>query len=511
MKQEIQFYFAIFLRRIHYFLFVFGVVSISSLTMARILPPSYDATTTLLVESPQIPDNLAASTVDTGSLELLQIIEQRLMTRSNLLNIARKFNVFDDINSMAADQIVQAMRQSTTIRRTGGRGQATMMTISFNSNKANVTASVVNEYVTLLLDDNLEMRSERAGDTLKFFQQEVERLDAELATQSQKILSFKNANSDALPETLSYRLSRQTAIQERISSIGREISGLREQKQRLLEIFEATGRVAGMAGEKLSPEQRQLADLQNELSRALAVFSAENPRIKVLQSQIAQMEAQIGAPMGEDLSAATPKTLLDLQLVEIDTRLEQLETQRSQAQAELDRLTKSIDRTPENSIVLDGLNRDYNNIQSQYNSATSRLATAATGERIEIMAKGQRIVVLESATVPNSPTSPNRILIAAGGTALGAALGGGLVFLLEFMNKAVRRPRDITRRLGITTIATIPYVRTPIELVARRAAFVALFALVVVGLPAALFAIHTYYLPLDLLVDIVINRLGSFI
>jgi hypothetical protein len=79
------------------------------------------------------------------------------------------------------------------------------------------------------------------------------------------------------------------------------------------------------------------------------------------------------------------------------------------------------------------------------------------------------------------------------------------------MNKAVRRPRDITRRLGITTIATIPYVRTPIELVARRAAFVALFALVVVGLPAALFAIHTYYLPLDLLVDIVINRLGSFI
>jgi hypothetical protein len=65
--------------------------------------------------------------------------------------------------------------------------------------------------------------------------------------------------------------------------------------------------------------------------------------------------------------------------------------------------------------------------------------------------------------------------------------------------------------LGITPIATIPYIRTPLELVTRRAVFVALFAFVVIGLPAALFAIHTYYLPLDLLVDMVITRLERLI
>jgi len=86
-----------------------------------------------------------------------------------------------------------------------------------------------------------------------------------------------------------------------------------------------------------------------------------------------------------------------------------------------------------------------------------------------------------------------------------------LVFLLEFMNRAIRRPRDITKHLGITPIATIPYIRTPMELVLRRAVFVALFALVVIGLPAVLFAVHTYYLPLDLLVDKLVTRLEKLI
>ncbi len=511
MKKEIQFYTAIFLRRIHYFLLVFGIVAASAISVSRLLPPVYDATATLLVESAQIPGSLAESTVNTSSLEQLQIIEQRLMTRSNLLDIARKFNVFSDSGAMTADAIVKAMRDATTIRRTGGREQATLMTISFKSNKAVVTASVVNEYVTILLRDNLAMRAERATDTLEFFEQEVQRLDAELAAQSQKIIAFKNANADALPETLTYRLSQQTSLQERMASFAREISGLREQKQRLIEIFEATGRVSAPIAENLSPEQRQLASLQSELNSALVIYSPENPRIRLLQAQIAQLESQVGALPTVGDQRTTPQTLLDLQLVQIDTQIEQLEAQNAQALAEQERLSETIDRTPANAIVLDGLERDYENIQMQYNSAVGRLATAATGERIELLAKGQRIAVLESATVPSKPSSPDRAKIAAAGIVLGAAAGGALVFLLEFMNQAIRRPRDITKKLGITPIATVPYIRTPMELVLRRAIFVGLFALVVIGLPAILFAVHTYYLPLDLILDKVVTRLEEFV
>ena len=53
--------------------------------------------------------------------------------------------------------------------------------------------------------------------------------------------------------------------------------------------------------------------------------------------------------------------------------------------------------------------------------------------------------------------------------------------------------------------------RTPLELVARRAAFVGLFVLLVIGVPALLYGVHTYYLPLDLIYDRIASRLGTIL
>ena len=77
MKATISFYITLFLRRVHWFILIFGIIAAASVTIARILPPVYLASTRLLVEPPQIPSQLAASTVQTSAQEELQSIEQR--------------------------------------------------------------------------------------------------------------------------------------------------------------------------------------------------------------------------------------------------------------------------------------------------------------------------------------------------------------------------------------------------------------------------------------------------
>ena len=47
----------------------------------------------ILVETPQIPEELAASTVRTPAFEQLQIVQQRLLTRGHMLDIARRLDV----------------------------------------------------------------------------------------------------------------------------------------------------------------------------------------------------------------------------------------------------------------------------------------------------------------------------------------------------------------------------------------------------------------------------------
>jgi hypothetical protein len=200
--------------------------------------------------------------------------------------------------------------------------------------------------------------------------------------------------------------------------------------------------------------------------------------------------------------------MLDVQIADIDTRMALLEEERVKILDDLAVLKDSIDRTPANQVALDSLTRDYNIIQQQYNTAVDKLSKAAAAEETEVRSKGERMSVVEPATEPSRPSRPNRMFIAGAGTAAGAFMGIALIVLMELLNRAVRRPTDLINSFGITPIATIPYMRTPREMMMRRMAFVAILAVAVLGIPAMIYAVHVYYEPLDIIIGKVAAKLG---
>jgi len=528
MKPDLRYYLSVLFRRLHYIALIFLAVTAASAYVALTLPPLYQSTARLLMESAQIPDALAAPTIDTAALEQLQVIEQRLMTRSNLLEIARKFGAVAQAADMAPDEIVAAMRRATTIAKQAGREQATLMTITFDAQSGQIAASVVNEYVTRILTDNMASRTSQAQDTMQFFQQEVERLGADLSTQSARILEFQSQNADALPSTLNYRLTEQSNLQERLAGVQRDIAGLKDQKQRLIEIYRATGQLDTARTTPQSPEVAQLAALELELSQALSVLAPENPKIILLQTRLANLRAQVKAKTvdpaatqdgstdipgttagdGTAFTADAPMTMLQIQTTEIDSRVARLTEESSSIAILLTALTSSIERSAGVAVQLEALNRDYANLQAQYDGATDRLSKASTGERIAVLSKGQRIGVLDGATVPDTPSRPNRVRIILMGAVLGLGLGLGLVGLLELLNTSVRRPVDLERHLNIIPIGTIPYIRTPAEVLRLRLSVAFLVLVILTGLPGAAYLIDTYYMPLDLVLAKISTRLG---
>ena len=143
MSFDIRFYLLRFLRRFHYFLLVAVAVAAVGLTTAAVLPPVYRAEARLLVESPQIPDDLAASTVSTGAPEALQIIQQRLLTRANLLDMAQRLQVYGTGSAagggggaavMSPDKIVEDMRRRTQIDLPDQKAEAAFVSVSFAAN-----------------------------------------------------------------------------------------------------------------------------------------------------------------------------------------------------------------------------------------------------------------------------------------------------------------------------------------------------------------------------------------
>lgn len=507
MNLDLSFYFAVFLRRIHYFILVFALVTASALAAAYLLPPVYTARATLIVESPQIPGQLLPPSVQAAALEKLQIAQKNLMRRVNLLDIAQKLKVFKDIDKMSPDQIVQAMVNNTRINNSAARGAATIMNIEFDAQSGAKAAAVVNEYVTIVLSDDAQTRKTNAEGSVAFFEAEKKRLDGELSAMSAKLLAFQNENKDALPNTLAYRLSQQQLLQDRLAVTERDIATLKDQKARMIALFEATGQLSGTTVNQ-TPEARQLDALRQQLNSSLALLSPTNPKVKQLQAQIDQLSKVVEAQQVPPDAAGTSMSPLDIQIATMDTQIATLEDQRKQLIEQLAVLKDSIDRTPANQIALDAMTRDFQNIQAQYNSAVQKAAQASNNEQVELLSKGERITVVEAASAPDTPTKPNRMKIAAGGVGAGILLGGGLIFLLELLNRSVRRPKDLVKNFGIVPLVTIPYMRTPSERMKRRSGFVALLLLAVVGIPAAIYAVHVYVAPLDYIFGKVAEKLG---
>lgn len=522
MNLDIKFYWKLFWRRLPVMSLFILVCSTLGVITALKLPETWSSSARLLVEAPQIPDDMVASTVRLDAVEQLDIIQQKLLTRANLIDIANQFMVFDNIREMTPDRVVENMQTATRVRRTAGRNRATLLTIQFEASSGQIAANVVNEYVTLVLEENADLRVSRAENTLAFFEQEVARLNQELDTQSSQIATFKSDNVQALPEDQSYRLGRQTLLQERLSRIERDITAATSQRADLVRIFETTGTIrSGPTQRRRTAEEEQLVIAQAELDQALSVYSESHPRVIRLQSRISRLEAIVSAQtsiLASDAAAAetaeagqtvTPEqVMLQATLSEIDGRLEFLSSDMQSTTSELATLQESISRSSAIGIQLSALERDYTNIQARYTAAVNNLNSARMSERIETTAQGQRITVIENANVPREPTGPNRVKIAVTGAAVGLALAMAYFMLLELLNRSVRRPAELVSRFNVTPITVIPYMESRTERLMRRGGILAATTVVLVGVPFTLWYIDTNYLPLEVVVQKGLARLG---
>lgn len=509
-----RFYLSLFMRRLPYFLIALALGTAIGVTVSTLLPPVYVTQARLLVESEQIPGNLAASTVQVESSERLQIIQQRILTRANLIEMANRLGIYANLppdQRMNPDEIVADMRNRIQITVTGGparrgaSGQATLVSVAFRASTGQMAATVANDLVTMILREDVVMRTGTAGQTLDFFAQEVERLDQELARIGARILTFKTENQEALPENLEFRRRQQAMEQDRLVQLQRDRTLLEERRSRLVTLYETTGQVEITNSRNMTPEERQLKSLQDQMNGLLAVLSPTNPRILMLQGQIATLERTVAAQGGADTAGLSA---YEIQLADLDGQIAALTEETTRTEARLAELKAAIDATPRNAIALDTLERDYANIRVQYNQAVANKARAETGDLIETLSKGGRISVIEQAVVPRAPTSPNRPMIAAAGVGGGLALGLALVVLLEFLNSAIRRPVDLTSKLGITPFATLPYLRTRQEIRRRRAVIGLAFLAVLVLIPVGLWAVQTYVMPLDMLFNRLLSKLS---
>jgi uncharacterized protein involved in exopolysaccharide biosynthesis len=212
---DVWHYIAVLRRRVFFLLVPFVVVAAIGFTVTMLLPPIYVAEGKLLVESQQIPTDLVRPTITATAKERIQVIEQRVMTRENLLAIVDKYQMFAwRRGSMSGTQLLDLMRQRASIRPfeldqpRRRDGLTIALTVGFEYEQPDVAMRVANELLTLILNEDARNRTSRAQETTNFLAREVKKLEDDLGAIEAQIAEFKRKHTkDAAAEKSSMTLA----------------------------------------------------------------------------------------------------------------------------------------------------------------------------------------------------------------------------------------------------------------------------------------------------------------
>ena len=535
-------YIAILKRRYIYLILPFIVVLGGSIAVAVLIPPVYQSSGTILIESPQIPDAMIRSTVTSLASERIEIITQRVMTRANLYRIAKKFDIFKgDTDIDSTTKAVNKMRELASVQfissDAGGKRRgvvAIAFKVSFEHRRPEIATRVANELVTLFLDENVKTRTARASETTEFLDQQAAKLEKNLQEIEDKIANYKQENATALPEHLDLRLQMRDRSQSEYKELDREIKALQEEK-RFLEIevaglkagyrtrratFEAPKQASSGNSSKLDPSNlpEDLPGLNAQLAALLTIYGRSHPDVRSVERKIAAVEKAQAQEKAKGASAAPgPKKVkqetidpimatVQAKISSANTRIASIREQRAELKAQISEIETMIIQTPEVERALKTLNRDYENAKRQYDEIRAKEMDAQLSKNLEEDRKAERFILLEPPVMPEEPIRPNRQKMMALGFALSLAAGGGGIFLVEMIDGSIRGTASLAAVTKLQPLASIPYIITTRE-ARRRKRLKVLFLLLLIALVlAALAAVHVYYMPLDIVFYKIIAR-----
>lgn len=506
-------YLSILKRRWVQMLVVFIIILLIAIATAILLPPVYQSTGTILIESQHIPTDLVKATVTSYADERIEVIKQRVMTRDNLFRIIQKYNLYPDkIDSDTTSTLIDNMRESISVELLNADvqgskgGKATIaFKVGFEYVKPDIAHKVANEIVTLFLDENVKARTERATETTEFLTQEVDRLKTELEGVENKVAAYKQEHSNALPEHLDMHMGMMQRADGDIKDLDREYKATQEEL-RYLDVELASAQSS--AKNENNGQVNAISELDKakaELERSLILYKETHPTIRALKRKIETLEKESTAPPDNkpvkvDIATDLVIAKIQAQIESAKVKLTSLAEQKRGMLAKLDQLQSQVTQSPQVERGMFSLMRDYDNAKSKYEEVKSKQINAKIAENLEQENKAERFSMLEPPIFPDKPIKPNRKKIIALG--IFAALAGAiaLVALLETLDKRVRGVESLTSLMNMRPLVVIPYITTLSELKRKknltRYALMVIIALIFISL----IIIHFLVMPLDLFV-----------
>ena len=293
----LQDYLAALRRRIWYIVIPFVLLFPLSVAVAILLPPVYLSSGRILIEDPDIPRELAITTIASAADKRLQIINQRVMTADNLSHIIETHDLYaKERQRLPEEEVVDMMRGRINMEliTVQNGGAAVAFTVSFEDRRPEVAQAVADDLVSLYLKENLRDRQFRATQTAAFFESETKRLEGEISALEAQLADLRKTHYGSLPEQMDFNQQLIARAEEEMRQLDRQAQTTKDRRIYLQAELAKISPSTPVADSGALGPAAQLKVLKAQLTSATSRYGAEHPDVVRLRREVEALQQENG-------------------------------------------------------------------------------------------------------------------------------------------------------------------------------------------------------------------------
>lgn len=486
---SLEHYLRLIAHRKWWILAVFLPVSLGTVAISYFLPNVYTSETLILVDPQKVPDSYVKATVTGDVRDRLGTLSQQILSATRLQKIIDTFNLYpEERKTLAREDVILRMRSHISVNVVsdfGGSQDLQAFRITYSGKEPRLVAQVTNELASLFIEENLKAREQQAEGTTDFLQNQLQETRKALEQQEAKLKDFKLRHIGEMPEQQTADLQILGQLQSQLQLEGDALSRAEQQKSYIQSMMtQSSAPVIDLdtndqktpGGAEAQKAELTLSTLRGKLAQLRSRYSENYPDVKKLKTQIEEEEkkqAQLAAaaapapssdpvvPTKHPRPANTFNPVLQAQLETVDAEIAKHKTE----QERLSKLTAvyqaKLEAIPVREQEISDLERDYEISKAHYSQLLEKQLSAETATQLEIRQKGEKFSILDPAQPAERPSRPNRLLINAGGSLAGLALGILLAVATEFLGISITAPEQLTAASGgLPVLEVIPMIQT---------------------------------------------------
>lgn len=449
---------------------VAGLAFLASVVIAAIIPNTYEAWTTLLVEPQTVSTKLVEAGLEGSELnKRLHLMTMQILSRERLSKVIDELGLYpDESREMTREEVIDLMRDDIRVepvmpemaeaRRGNQELEINTFRLFYRNHSAALSAAVSDKLANDFIAEHIRERVEISSDTSEFIEAELERLSAAIAEVEQRIAAVKDENLGRLPEDLEANQRLLERAMTELRMVQRDLS-LSESDEAFYRNQALTGAVSRYGSVRADTPLERKQQLQLALGEAQARgYTEKHPDILAIREELATLDQTLQADGADGQPVTAEQQLASNESKRAELRAQSARAEMQQLHAEIGEIESRIGATPRVAEQLVALERQHDHLYASFQDYSAKRLEAGVAANMERRQKGEQFKILETAFVPPEPASPNRAIILVLGVLFGLALGAGAALALELADTSVHEPRQLQVAFQLPVLAAIPRV-----------------------------------------------------